>query len=132
MVIEDIIAGWNIGKILVDMGSSADILFASIFDQMKLSRNSLQPVDNPLFGFGRKRVQVLGKMPVSFGTMDNARTEQITFDLVDLYYPYYAIFARGIIKKFEAIIHQAYLCMKMPTQNEGHQCIWEPANCEKY
>ena len=78
MVIEALIAGWNIGKILVDTGSSADILFASTLDQMKLSRNSLPPVDKPLFGFGGNKIQVLGKitLPVSFGTMYNARIEK--------------------------------------------------------
>ena len=29
-------------------------------------------------------------------------------------YPYNAIFGRGLINKFEAIVHQLYLCMKMP------------------
>ena len=29
-------------------------------------------------------------------------------------YPYLAIFGRGIINKFETVVHQLYLCMKMP------------------
>ena len=29
-------------------------------------------------------------------------------------YPYNAIFGRGLMNKFEAIVHQRYLCMKMP------------------
>src|SRR6185312_8204724 len=29
-------------------------------------------------------------------------------------YPYLAIFGRGLINKFEAVVHQLYLCMKMP------------------
>jgi len=29
-------------------------------------------------------------------------------------YPYNAIFDRGLINKFEAIVHQLYLCIKMP------------------
>jgi hypothetical protein len=39
----------------------------------------------------------------------------LTFDVVDLYYPYNAIFGRGLVNKFNMAIHMAYLCMKMPT-----------------
>jgi hypothetical protein len=37
MVIEVNIAGWVIGKILVDNGSSSDILFLKTFEKMNLS-----------------------------------------------------------------------------------------------
>ena len=39
----------------------------------------------------------------------------MTFDVVDLYYPYNAIFGRGFANKFNIAIHMSYLCMKIPT-----------------
>jgi hypothetical protein len=54
---------------------------------------------------------------VSFETMDNARTKQIAFDVVEMHYPYNTIFSRGSINMFEAIIGHSYLCMKMTTIN---------------
>ena len=51
---------------------------------------------------------------MSFGTQANTRTEYITFDVVDLYYPYNAILGRGFTTKFNAALHMAYLCMKIP------------------
>jgi len=115
MVIKTNIAAWEISRVLIDTGSSADIIFANTFDQMKLSRNQLQPSESPLIGFGGKQIQALGKisLPVSFGTQANARTEYITFDVVDLYYPYNAILGRGFTTKFNIALHMAYLCMKI-------------------
>jgi len=42
----------------------------------------------------------------------------VTFDVVDLYYPYNAIFERGFANKFNAAIHMGYLCMKIPVLHD--------------
>lgn len=52
-------------------------------------------------------------MSVSFGDQANARTEYITFDVVDLCYPYYTTFGKGFANKFSTEIHTGYLCMKI-------------------
>ena len=41
MVIKTNLASWAVIRILVDIGSFADILFASTFDDMELDRNLL-------------------------------------------------------------------------------------------
>ena len=106
LVVEANIQEWTIGKIVVDTGSPADIIFS----------NLLQPAGKPLISFGGRRVNALGKISllVSFGDTTNPRIEHITFDVVKMNYPYLAIFGRGLINKFEAVVHQLYLCMKMP------------------
>jgi hypothetical protein len=53
------------------------------------------------------------ELPLSFGVAPNARSEQVTFDIVDMVYPYNAIMGRGSINKFEAAIHGLYLCIKI-------------------
>jgi hypothetical protein len=59
----------------------------------------------------------LGKitMPITFGYVHNTRTEQVVFDIIDMEYPYNAIIGRGILNAFEAILHPAYLYMKIPS-----------------
>jgi hypothetical protein len=92
MVIEVNIVGWIIGKVLVDNGSSEDILFLKTFEKMNLSQHMLHPPEDPLQGFGGKPIKLVGKisLPVSFGDLDNARIETLTFDVVDIYHPYLA------------------------------------------
>jgi hypothetical protein len=51
---------------------------------------------------------------VSFGTPKNPHTEYITSDVVDMAYPYNAIFGRGLLNTFEATLHSAYLCLNVP------------------
>jgi hypothetical protein len=50
---------------------------------------------------------------VSFNTPKNPRTEYITFDVVDMTYPYNTIFRRGLLNTFESALHLAYLCLKV-------------------
>jgi hypothetical protein len=59
----------------------------------------------------------LGKitMPITFGYVHNTTIEQVVFDIVDMDYPYNAIIGRGMLNAFEAILHPAYLCMKIPS-----------------
>jgi hypothetical protein len=116
MVINCSVAGWDLHKVLVDNGSQADIIFLHAFDRMGISHSLLKPLDNPLYGFGGKGTFPVGKieLPPSFGVAPNARSEQVTFDIVDMVYPYNAIMGRGSINKFEAAIHGLYLCMKIP------------------
>jgi hypothetical protein len=82
---------------------------------MGISHNLLKPVDNPLYGFDGKGTFPVGKieLPLSFDAAPNACSEQVTFDIVNMVYPYNAIMGRGSINKFEAAIHGLYHCMKI-------------------
>jgi hypothetical protein len=129
LVIKTNISSWTLGKLLVDNGSSADIIFVDAYEKMDLSKNLLQPLDTPLYGFGGRVIHEIGKvsLPVSFGTIQNARTEYLSFDVVEIYYPYNRILGRGFLNKLEAIIHQAYLCVKIPA-TQGVITIWGHQN----
>ena len=79
--------------------------------------DKIHDATHPLYGFGGRQIAALGKitMPVTFGFVHNTRTKQIVFDIVDMEYPYNAIIGRGTLNIFEAILHPAYLCMKIPS-----------------
>ena len=78
MVIEANIDGWVVSKILVDGCSSANIIFTSIIDAMKIDRKILGSAEHPLYGFGEKKIHLIGRiiLPGSFRTVSNARTEE--------------------------------------------------------
>jgi hypothetical protein len=103
-------------KILVDNGSSTHILFLKTFEKMNLTQHILHPPEYPLQGFGGKPIKPIGKasLLVSFRDLDNAWTEALTFNVVDIYHPYLAIFGRSSMNKFDAVIRQQFLCMKIP------------------
>jgi hypothetical protein len=102
MVINCRVAGWDLHKVLVDNGSQANIIFLHAFDCMGISHSLLKPADNPLYRFGGKGTFPAGKieLPLSFGVTPNARSEQVTFDIVDMVHPYNVIMGRGSINKF--------------------------------
>ena len=67
------IGNYPVKRVLIDTGTSSDILFAEAFDQLKISRERLRSVAIPLVGFNRSSTQPLEMMelPVLMGTYLN-------------------------------------------------------------
>jgi hypothetical protein len=65
---------------------------------MGYDKKQLKELTKPLYGFGGKRIEPVGiiTLLVSFDTPKNPRTKYIIFDVVDMLYPYNAIFGRGL------------------------------------
>ena len=87
----------------MDNGSSVDILMWQCFVKMGFTEIALKKSQYPLIGFGGKRIEALGKIElnVTFGEGATQRTEAV----VDINYPYNAIFGRNTLVKFAAVIH---------------------------
>jgi hypothetical protein len=117
MVISCVIKGFLVHNVLVDTGSAADIIFAKVFRQMEEQDDKIYDATHPLYGFGGRQIVALEKitMPITFSYVHNTRTEQVVFDIVDMEYPYNATIGRGILNAFEEILHPAYLCMRIPS-----------------
>ncbi|KAL2226321.1 UNVERIFIED_CONTAM: Retrovirus-related Pol polyprotein from transposon opus [Sesamum indicum] len=76
MVIKLDIANFTVHKVLVDSGSSADIIFKSMVDKMGLQNARLEPVKAALVSFGGSEVASLGmiELPVSMGEEPKRKT----------------------------------------------------------
>ena len=83
----------NMRRVLVDNGSSADILYYPTFQQMGIDRERLISTNAPLVGFGGTRVFPLGAVTLSVvvGDYPQQITKDVTFLVVDSSSAYNAI-----------------------------------------
>jgi hypothetical protein len=52
-------------------------------------------------------------LPVTFGTEENFRTENVKFDVVEVNLPFNAIIGRPALYRFMVVAHYGYLVLKM-------------------
>jgi hypothetical protein len=76
MVITLQIFKWDVERVLIDPGSSADILYYDTFDRMGLDPEQLQPFKGTLAGFTGEQVHVRGyiTLKTTFGSGSHAKT----------------------------------------------------------
>jgi hypothetical protein len=115
-VVDPVIRNARFSKVLMDGGSSLNILYAHTLRPLGIGLDQLRPTT--LFhgvALG-KRVQPLGQIDLSvwFGTPDNFRKETLTFEVVGFWGAYHAILGRPCYAKFMAVPNYTYLKMKMP------------------
>jgi hypothetical protein len=117
LVVDPVIGNSRFSKVLMDGGSSLNILYAHTLRPMGIGLDHLQPSTTPVHGVAPgKRVQPLGQidLPVWFGTQDNFRKETLTFEVVGFRGAYHAILGRSCYAKFMAVPKYTYLKMEMP------------------
>ena len=79
------IDGFNTKRILMDNGSSADIIYLPAFQQLKLDPKRLRPFESPLVSFNGDRVYPKGivTLTIIVGTHPRQLTRQLDFVMVD-------------------------------------------------
>ena len=85
LVIKAVVANKTIHRVLVDNGSSVDIIFASAFDKMGIGREKLELVNACLRGFSGERVLPLGliQLVLTLGDPPCQATTAVRFLIVD-------------------------------------------------
>jgi hypothetical protein len=97
LVVDPVIGNSRFSKVLMDEGSSLNILYVHTLRLMGIGLDQLRPSTTPFHGVAPgKCVQPLGQidLPVWFSTPDNFRKETLTFEVVGFRGAYHAILGR--------------------------------------
>jgi hypothetical protein len=106
-------------RILEDNGSSADILYWLVLQQMKINRDMMKQIHTPLLGFAGERVPPMNVVMLSVidGTSLKQATIMANFLIVDRLSTYNAIIRRLTLNKMRAITSTHHLKMKFLIDN---------------
>ncbi|KAL0309068.1 UNVERIFIED_CONTAM: hypothetical protein Sradi_5849100 [Sesamum radiatum] len=109
-------ANYVIQHIFVDSGSSMDVLFYKVSQQMELGDILLEPMDTSLYGFVGEVVHPLGQilLPLSLGMEPTKRTKIVCFVVVDMPSAYSLILGRPTLNTFQAVISTCHIKLKFP------------------
>jgi hypothetical protein len=142
LVVDLVIGNVRLTKVLMDGGSSLNIIYAETLGLLRINLSSVRAGAVPFHGIiPGKRIQPLGQLdlPVCFGTPSNFRRETLTFEVVGFRGTYHAVLGRPCYSKFMAVPNYIYLKLKMlgpnrvitvgPTYRHAYECDVE---CVEY
>ncbi|XP_065026134.1 uncharacterized protein LOC135650584 [Musa acuminata AAA Group] len=130
LVISARIANAQVRRIMVDTGSSADILYFGAFQKLDLAKESMRPIGSTLTGFTGESISPLGAitLPLTLGVPPRSKTVMTAFLVVDLPTAYNAILGRPTLNKTRAFVSTYYQTIKFPTHAGVGEVIGSP--CE--
>ena len=104
---------------MIDNGSSADILYLPAYQQMRLDKDKLRPMDAPLMGFVGDKVCLVDiiTLPITVGTYPKTISKTVDFLVVNCPSAYNAIIGRPTLNRFRVVTSTYHLLIKFPTEH---------------
>jgi hypothetical protein len=122
LVVDPIIGNVRLFKVLMDGGSSLNIIYAETLELLGVDRSEIRPSATPFHDIALgKCILPLGQidLPVCFETPSNFRKETLTFEVVGFRGTYHVVLGRPCYAKFMSIPNYTYLKLKMPGPRES-------------
>ena len=110
MVLDPIIDGFHLTRVLMDGGSSLNLLYQDTVRKMGIDPSRIKPTKTTFKGV----IPGVEANCFSEASPDNFRSEELIFDIVPFRSGYHALLGRTAFAKFNAVPHYAYLKLKMP------------------
>jgi len=106
LVVEIKIAGVIIRRILIDTGSSVDIITWDCLRTLTHSGRDIVPLVHPSLGFGEQEVNPVGmiRLPLRFGDKLKTRNLEVDFLVVNVPTAYDVILGRPTLHRVKAVI----------------------------
>ncbi|XP_021812974.1 uncharacterized protein LOC110755955 [Prunus avium] len=117
MIIRAEIAEFDVGRILIDNGSSVNVIFADAFKELGIDDSQVNRQLSPLLSFSGDLVQPIGSvsLSISFGTAPRRTMVYDQFLVVDCPTAYNVIVGRTALTAIKAHLSPHMLLMKFPT-----------------
>ena len=120
LVIRAIVANKTVNRVLIDNGSSADIIFALAFNKIGIGRERPEPVSAHLLGFSGGKVLPLGstQLVLTLGNPPCQATTAVKFLIIDAPSAYNMLLGRLSLNALRAIPSAYHMVIKFPIKNE--------------
>ena len=111
LVVTMTIAGFITRRVLIDNGSSTNIIYLPAYQQIKIDKEWLRPIDIPLVGFTGDRVKPSGvvSLIIEAGTYPKQVRASVEFLIVDYPSAYNVIISRPTLNKLRAVTSTYHL-----------------------
>jgi len=111
----------KVHKVLIDQGSSADVMFWGTFTSLQISPDQLRPYDGCLVSFAGDQVEVQGyvEMKTTFSYENAVRTINVKYIIANASFAYNLLLGRPSLNRLGAIALTAHMKMKLPSLEEG-------------
>ena len=118
IVITLTVANYTTRRVLIDNGSLADIIYYPAFQQMRINKELLRPVNVPLIRFGGIKILSVGtiSLPIVVGSYPRQINKEVNFLVVDYSSPYNAIIGRLTLNSWRAATSTYHLSVKFPSK----------------
>ena len=119
LVIRAVVANKIVHRVLIDNGSSTDIIFASAFDKMGIGKEKLEQVNAYLRGFSREKALPLGsiQLVLILGNPPCHAIMTIKFLIAEAPSAYNMLLGRPSLNAIRAISSAYHMVVKFPTEN---------------